>query len=191
MNATIKTKYGTATLDNKGYYEIYSSKEGNRGKYLHRLIWEKAWGKIPKDWIIHHLDGNKQNNCLLNLYGMPKHLHLSIHNKGENHPMYGKQRSEETKRKMSESHKGENHPLYGKQHSEETKRKMSEAKNTSGYYRVSKQKNKNCKQGFIWTYRYFEDGKRKSILSVDIEKLEKKVKAKGLEWFKLVNGELV
>lgn len=49
---------------------------------------------------------------------------------GENHPMYGKNHSEETKQKISEARKeryyGENHPMYGKHHSEETKKKMSE-----------------------------------------------------------------
>ena len=35
--------------------------------------------------------------------------------------------SDETKRKISNSIKGENHPLYGKHHTEETRRKMSEA----------------------------------------------------------------
>ena len=29
--------------------------------------------------------------------------------------------SEETRRKMSEAHKGENHPMYGKHHTEETR----------------------------------------------------------------------
>ena len=57
-----------------------------------------------------------------------------------NHPMYGKHHSEESKRKMSEANKGkctyknhanvsgENNPMYGKQHSEESKQKISEAK---------------------------------------------------------------
>lgn len=52
-----------------------------------------------------------------------------------------------------------------------------------GYYRVIKQKDDHCKQGFIWRYRYVEDGVRKNILSTDIKKLEKKVKANGLDWF--------
>ena len=64
--------------------------------------------------------------------------------KGENHPLYGKspsaetrrkkseankgkKLSEETRRKQSESKKGENNPFYGKSHSEETRRKKSEA----------------------------------------------------------------
>lgn len=43
----------------------------------------------------------------------------------------GKKRSEEAKKKMSESRKGrfggKNHPMFGKHHSEQSKRKMSES----------------------------------------------------------------
>jgi hypothetical protein len=53
--------------------------------------------------------------------------------KGKNNPHYGKKRSEETRRKMSESRKGKKNPMYGKEggmkdktHTEETKRKISE-----------------------------------------------------------------
>jgi hypothetical protein len=67
---------------------------------------------------------------------------LSVRTKGKNNPNYGKPRSEETKRKISEGNKnpseekrkkmsvalkGKNNPMYNKTHSEETKRKMSEA----------------------------------------------------------------
>ena len=76
----------------------------------------------------------------------------------------------------------------GRKHTPETKTKISKiiskANNTSGYYRVHKSNDKRYKQGFRWTYRYNEDGKRKSIYSVDIKKLEEKVRAKGLEWIK-------
>ena len=226
----IHTKFGNAQMD-QGYYRIFSSKEGNRGKMLHRVIFEDFYGEIPKGHIVHHKDGNKTNNCILNLQLMRWGTHTSLHNigntnmlgkkhskesikkmseskKGENHynygkhlskehkkklskafsgennPMYGKQHSEETKQKMSNAKKGENHPMYGKQHLEETKRKISEAKNTSGYYRVYKINDKNCKQGFRWKYQYYnENGKKKSISSVSIEKLEEKVLEKGLEWF--------
>lgn len=61
--------------------------------------------------------------------------------------------------------------------------------NPSGYFRVSKIYDKKYKQGFIWTYNYFEEGHRKKISSVDIGKLEKKVKDKGLIWHKI--GEVV
>lgn len=99
---------------------------------------------------------------------------------GENNIM----KSPEARAKIS----GENNPFYGCKHTQESKEKMSKAVskalNTSGYYRVHKDRCKSCKQGFIFVYRYHENGKRKMISSVDIKKLEKKVKAKGLEWIK-------
>jgi len=36
----------------------------------------------------------------------------------------GKKLSEEHKKKLSDAFKGENHPLYGKHHSEETRKRM-------------------------------------------------------------------
>jgi group I intron endonuclease len=98
--------------------------------------------------------------------------------------------TEETKQKMSKNHadfSGENNPMYNKNHSKESRIKMSESKNTSGYSRVVKQKSEKYKQGFIWRYQYYEKGKRKFIRSVDIKKLEKKVKDKGLVWGR-ING---
>ena len=97
----------------------------------------------------------------------------------------GRKHTEETKQKMSEAQKGENHPFYGKYHSDETKITMSKTKNTSGYLNVTKKKCKTCKQGFTWKYQYTENGKRKYIGAIDINKLEEKVKAKGLLWKKL------
>lgn len=51
---------------------------------------------------------------------------------GELNPNYGKKFSDETRRKLSESHigiqSGENHPMYGKHHSEETKKLISDKK---------------------------------------------------------------
>ena len=63
--------------------------------------------------------------------------HTSLHDEGENHPMYGKKHSEESKRKMAEVRKGkpksEEHKKKigeankGKKMSEEARRKMSAA----------------------------------------------------------------
>ena len=114
--------------------------------------------------------------------------------------------STETKRKLSEAHKGKtlskeirkkiskNNARYweGKKRSKRTKKKisesMSEAQNTTGFYRVYKHKNNSCKQGFIWSYQYSLGSKRKSITSVDLKTLEKKVKKEGLEW-KILDDE--
>lgn len=99
---------------------------------------------------------------------------------GENNPM----KNPDVVAKMS----GENHPMYSKKHTQESKEKMSKAVskalNTSGYYRVYKMNRKNYKQGFTWVYKYPKDGNRKEISSVDIKKLEEKVRAKGLKWLK-------
>lgn len=183
-NNTLHTKFGNATLRKDGYYRISSKKEGNHNKALHKLIWESVWGKTPNNWVIHHLDGDSTNNCILNLFGMHISQHISLHhldkpcNIGENNPFYGRQHTEKTKRKISNSHKG-------KTHSSDTLLVMSKLKNTSGYFRVCKEKRNDVKQGFIWKYFYYENNKRKHISSVDIKKLEKKVKSKGLEWRKL------
>lgn len=205
MNKILHTKYGTAKIDNTGYYRITSRKEGNNNKSLHRLIAKDYFG----DWIdeplidgerieIHHLDENPLNNCVLNLLPIPVSEHRILHMKGksksdehkrkirenhpdfskENHPLWNKHHSEESKQKMSEAH-------TGKTLSEEHKQKISESRNTSGYFRVSKHKDKKSKQGFYWIYSYYENSKRKAISATTIDKLEEKVKAKGLEWMKI------
>lgn len=46
---------------------------------------------------------------------------------GSNHPFYGRHHSDESKKKMSESHSGENHPNYGKHLSEDVKEKIRES----------------------------------------------------------------
>ena len=59
------------------------------------------------------------------------------------------------------------------------------SRNKTGFYRVSQTKKPGCKQGFTWRYQYPSNGKRKSICSVDLKKLEVKVKERGLTWKKL------
>lgn len=129
-----------------------------------------------------------------------------------NQNFLGKKHKQESKDKISKSKIGDKNPMknpeiakkvskalkgkrgsetsfYGKHHSESTKKQISHKKshqqNTSGYYRVYKSKTNTCKQGFYYRYRYYDsDGKRKYISSVDIKKLEEKVKKAGLEWIK-------
>ena len=166
----MKTKWGNAKIDKDGYYRITSGKEGNHRQFLHRLIWEDFWKtEVPKGYVIHHKNGDKLCNCILNLQLMRVSDHHKLHNCGENNPNYGKSLSDEHKRKISDS--------------------VSNSKNTSGYFRVSKHKNKNYKQGFRWEYSYIEDGKKKQIVSVSLDELKKKVKYKGLIWKKLKSGE--
>jgi hypothetical protein len=46
---------------------------------------------------------------------------------GDKNGMYGKKQTEETKKKMSESLSGEKNSFFGKQHTEDSKKKMSES----------------------------------------------------------------
>ena len=58
--------------------------------------------------------------------------------------------------------------------------------NSTGIYRVHKQPNGN---GFIYRYRWTENGKRNTISRTTIEALEEAVKDQGLEW-KILDYEL-
>ena len=104
--------------------------------------------------------------------------------------MVGFKHSEDTLKKMRENpSKG----MLGKKHSDKTLERMSKSaklrhktkpNSSTGIYRVTKHKDDGCIQGFMWCYQYIEDGKRKYIRSVDLQKLEEKVKSKNLEWIK-------
>ena len=154
----LHTKYGSANIYDD-YYVIISSREGNKNQKLHRLIWEDFYNcKVPDGYIIHHKNGNKLDNCILNLQLMRESTHKTLHCSGENHPLYNKSHSIESCKKMSKSH------------------------NNNGFFRVGKCKSKSYSQGFFYRYRYYEDGKQKTITSKDISSLKKKVLAKGLEW---------
>ncbi len=76
------------TLRNTGYYSLSKGKRG----LMHRYVWEKENGEIPKGWDIHHIDGKKSNNSVNNLECLPKAEHTrkySPHNnqytKGRKH----------------------------------------------------------------------------------------------------------
>ena len=48
----------------------------------HRVIWEQHYGPIPKGWVVHHKDENRQNNDISNLEAMSRADHNTIHSKG-------------------------------------------------------------------------------------------------------------
>jgi predicted XRE-type DNA-binding protein len=85
---------------------LYKNRERNH-KSVHILVFETFGDyKLKPDEDIHHIDKNEENNNFNNLIMMPESEHCSFHNKGKHH-------SEETRKKMSESHtdfKGENAP---------------------------------------------------------------------------------
>ena len=56
-------------IDKKtGYSHVILCKNGNKGKYVHRLVWEAFNGPIPSGLEVNHIDEkNKQDNSLSNL----------------------------------------------------------------------------------------------------------------------------
>ena len=100
----MNTEYGKFHINKQGYYV--------KNIYLHNLVWINFYGKpVPKGYSIHHINGDKTDNRIQNLQCVNSKLHTKFHSKG-------KEKSEETKRRISESKKGF-------KHSEETKQKLS------------------------------------------------------------------
>lgn len=62
----------------KGYY-LSSKKIGKTRKRLHVYMWEKANGKVPKGYHIHHIDEDKRNNELSNLRLIEGREHVKQH----------------------------------------------------------------------------------------------------------------
>ncbi len=156
MNNLIKTKFGTAVINQDGYYQISSEKEGNRGKLLHRVIFEDFYQcdlneMFHEEVVIHHVDSNKLNNEIWNLVPMSFKEHSFLHNNGKKHSIFNKQ-------------------------------EMSKSRSTTGVFRVCKRKRKDTKQGFQWIYQYYVNGKRREISSIDLNLLKEKVIEKGLVW---------
>lgn len=53
-------------------------------QYEHILVWEKVHGcKLPKGFVVHHLDGEPMNNAPENLYAMEAGEHIRLHRFGK------------------------------------------------------------------------------------------------------------
>lgn len=76
----LHTRFGNVSINKTdGYYRVTTSKQGNHSKRWHRLIFEDFYGPIPKGYIVHHKDGNKLNNCLMNLEILKQSTHRTNH----------------------------------------------------------------------------------------------------------------
>lgn len=67
--------------DKKGYYvgNVKDSDGKAHPVRLHRYVYEKHYGKIPKGKHIHHIDENKDNNDISNLALIDRFSHQSYH----------------------------------------------------------------------------------------------------------------
>jgi len=74
---------GGRRLNKQGYLVVYRPeypRAGKRGEVLeHILVWEVAHRKpLPENWAIHHLNGIKNDNRLINLVALPNTKHSLI-----------------------------------------------------------------------------------------------------------------
>lgn len=127
----------------------------------HRWVWEKKYGKIPKGYEIHHIDGNKRNNSIDNLELLTPKEHSAKHkhhawNKGkkglQNH-------TEETKKKISLTMKerGISPPARkGYIISDEHKRKISEA-NKGRKLSLKFREDKSKKMKELWKDKNYKE----------------------------------
>lgn len=77
---------------NNGYVSVTLHSDNGIQKTIkaHRIIWETAYGDIPKGYDIHHKDHNRTNNSISNLEMIEHSTHRSNHIKGSNNPNYHK-----------------------------------------------------------------------------------------------------
>jgi len=68
------------------FQSVYKNKRNRRSictdqgnQYVHRVVWEHFYGKIPSGYCLHHKDGNASNNHLSNLEVMPHGAHTKKH----------------------------------------------------------------------------------------------------------------
>ena len=160
MSEVIKTKYGNATLNNYGYYHISSGKEGNHGKYLHRLIFEDFYNikldeEFPEGIEIHHIDGDKTNNEIWNLEPVSKSEHRQMHLYNDENPFH--------KRPNTESHN----------------QSISKKRTGTGIYRLSHN------NGWLRYSYYDEKGVRKSFSRKTFSQVKQWVLDNGFEWIVL------
>jgi hypothetical protein len=98
MDRIIEIEKGTANFPTQTFkgkqYSLYNGeKYFSRGnKRLHTEVWKFHKGEIPKDYHVHHVDGNQNNNEISNLNLVHKTLHQRFEAKKrfKNNPEFAK-----------------------------------------------------------------------------------------------------
>ncbi len=120
-----KNDFMEETPNVHGYIQNnYKLKDGSSSRISrHRVIWTYFNGEIPKELEIDHINTIK-TDCSLNnliLVSRKDNLNNPLTLVNMSNAQKGKHHTEEAKKKMSEQRQGENHPMYGKRHSENSK----------------------------------------------------------------------
>ena len=71
---------GGRSRQSDGYVYVLGKREGRKHRYQleHIKVWEEANGLVPTGWVIHHLNGIKDDNRLENLVALPRKRHSPI-----------------------------------------------------------------------------------------------------------------
>jgi hypothetical protein len=83
--AILKKANGFIVVSKKSIFSFgeYAAMSIGKNKYhVHRLLCEYFNGDIPKEYHVHHIDGNKFNNTISNLQLILDVKHTIQHNKG-------------------------------------------------------------------------------------------------------------
>src|SRR5574344_309771 len=120
-------------------YDLHHRLEISENKSRKQLITENLYYGRPPEELIFLEHGEHQR------------LHKKgVNHKGENNPMFGKNMSTDTRKKMSEAHKGEKSYMYGKPKSAETRKRMSDANKGKNLSAETKQKMSEARKGKHW-----------------------------------------
>ena len=65
--------------EHQGYIRVLNPNRSPRYIGEHVLVWEQANGPVPPRWEVHHKNGIKTDNRLVNLFAMSKSDHHSDH----------------------------------------------------------------------------------------------------------------
>lgn len=60
-------------------YKLNGYEVDESGHPIHRRVCRAVNGRFPSNWVVHHVDGDKQNNKSGNLIAIPEQFHSWIH----------------------------------------------------------------------------------------------------------------
>ena len=75
-----RASFGKGTLTRNG---VRLKTAAHRDEYLHRVVYERAHGKLPRGYDVDHKDRNKRNNRLGNLRRVRHARHPLVTFKGK------------------------------------------------------------------------------------------------------------
>lgn len=116
--------------DKKTGYYLSSKKIDGKRKRLHVYMWEKKNGNAPKGYHVHHIDGNKRNNDIVNLTLLPGADHLSEHMLDEKRKENSRKAIKMATEAAKEWHHSEEGRKWHSDHAKQTMRNRSPLKYT-------------------------------------------------------------